>query len=109
MNTPMTYEDIPDMAALRVHIDALDARLIALLAERSALIDRAAAIKARDGLPARIDSRVEEVAALARSRATEAGFSPDLAEGLWRLMMEHFIAQEDAQLGGKDGGNQDRR
>lgn len=107
MTAPMTHDDIQDMATLRAHIDALDARLIALLAERSGLIDRAAQIKARDGLPARIDARVEEVAALARKRAGDAGLSPDLAEALWRLMMEHFIAQEDAQLGGKDGRNPD--
>lgn len=100
----MAHEDIQDMVTLRAHIDALDARLIALLAERSRLIDRAARIKAREGLPARIDARVEEVAALARGRAAEAGLSPDLAEGIWRLMMEHFIAQEDLYLSpGADG------
>ena len=94
----MAHEDIHDMAALRARIDALDAQLIALLAERSTLIDRAAQIKAQVGLPARIDARVEEVAALARRRATDAGLDPDLAEGLWRLMMEHFIAQEARAL-----------
>lgn len=103
----MAHEDIHDMVALRARIDALDARLIALLAERSTLIDRAAQIKAQVGLPARIDARVEEVAALARRRATDAGLDPDLAEGLWRLMMEHFIAQEEAQLGGGHGGATD--
>ncbi len=109
MTARMTHDDIQDMATLRTHIDALDARLIALLVERSALIDRAAQIKARVGLPARIDERVEEVALLARQRAIDAGLSGDLAEGLWRLMMEHFIAQEDAHLGGKDGRNPNRR
>ncbi|MCV2447663.1 chorismate mutase [Paracoccus sp. DMF] len=90
----------PDSAMhdLRARIDALDARLIAMLAERSALIDEAARIKAREGLPARIDSRVEEVAANARRLAGPAGLDPDLAEALWRLMMEHFIAQEDRVL-----------
>ncbi|WBU56845.1 chorismate mutase [Paracoccus sediminicola] len=97
----MTHDDIPDMTALRLRIDELDARLIALLAERSALIDRAARIKARDGLPARIEARVEEVAGLARSRAREAGLDPNLAERIWRLMMEHFIAQEERYL--RDG------
>ncbi|WP_323716674.1 chorismate mutase [Paracoccus aminovorans] len=90
----------PDSAMpdLRARIDALDARLIALLAERSALIDEAASIKARESLPARIHSRVEEVAANARRLAAEQGLDPDLAERLWRVMMEHFIAQEDRLL-----------
>lgn len=96
----MRHDDITDMTMLRRRIDALDAQLILLLAERSTLIDRAAEIKARDNLPARIDARVEEVAALARARAEQSGLSPDLAERLWRMMMEHFIAQEESQLGG---------
>ncbi|SMO88790.1 chorismate mutase [Paracoccus laeviglucosivorans] len=93
----------PDSAMhdLRARIDAMDARLIALLAERSALIDEAASIKLREGLPARIDTRVEEVAMNARRLAGEAGFDPDLAESLWRTMVEHFIAQEDRILASK--------
>jgi len=86
------------MPELRARIDALDARLVALLAERSALIDEAARIKLRERLPARIDSRVEEVAANARRLAAQKGLDPDLAERLWRVMMDHFIAQEDRLL-----------
>ena len=93
---------IPDMAGLRVAIDALDRELTALLARRSRLIDRAAEIKAGIGWPARIDTRVEEVAANARANATAAGLDPDLAEALWRMMMEHFIAQEARALGEDD-------
>lgn len=87
-----------EMPGLRARIDALDAQLIALLAERSALIDEAARIKTREQLPARIDSRVEEVAANARRLADAQGLDPDLAESLWRMMMDHFIAQEDRVL-----------
>ncbi|WP_423207326.1 chorismate mutase [Paracoccus yeei] len=98
----MTDEPIlpPDSAmhALRARIDELDGRLVALLSERAALIDEAARIKLREGLPARIESRVEEVAANARRLAEEKGLDPDLAESLWRMMMEHFIAQEDRLL-----------
>ncbi|RDW12936.1 chorismate mutase [Paracoccus thiocyanatus] len=86
------------MPELRARIDALDARLVALLAERSALIDEAAQIKLRENLPARIDGRVEEVAANARRLACRHRLDPDLAESLWRLMVEHFIAQEDRLL-----------
>lgn len=88
------------MPELRARIDMLDAKLVALLAERSALIDEAARIKAREHLPARISSRVEEVAANARRLAEVQGLDPDLAERLWRLMMDHFIAQEDRFLAG---------
>ncbi len=89
---------IPDMPALRAEIDRLDAELISLLAARSRLIDRAAEIKARDGLPARIETRVEEVAGNARRLARQGGLDPQLADRIWREMMEHFIAQEERAL-----------
>ncbi|TRW97515.1 chorismate mutase [Paracoccus sp. M683] len=93
-------DDIPDMPALRARIDALDKQLVALLAERSALIDRAARIKARDRLPARIDARVEEVVANARRHAADAGLDADLIEDIWRRLIEAAIAQEDRHLKG---------
>ncbi len=91
-------DDIRDMTALRARIDALDSRLVAMLAERSRLIDRAAQIKARDGLPALIETRVEQVVDNVRALAAAEGVDPDLVEGVWRLMMAHFIAQEDRYL-----------
>lgn len=94
---------LPDMDALRAAIDAVDRELAGTLAYRSTLIDRAAQIKADAGLPARIPDRVEQVAANARRNAVAAGFDPDLAEALWRVMMEHFIAQEARALGETDG------
>ena len=93
---------LPDMDALRAAIDALDREMAALLGRRTRLIDRAAEIKAAAGLPARIGARVEEVAANARRNAAAEGVDPDLAEALWRVMMEHFIAQEARALGETD-------
>lgn len=96
-------DQIPDMPSLRARIDALDEQLIALLAQRSALIDRAARIKSRDGLPARIDARVEEVVANARRHAATAGLDPDLIEHIWRRLIDAAIAQEDRHLNGDHG------
>ncbi|WP_168217571.1 chorismate mutase [Paracoccus liaowanqingii] len=91
-------QDIPDMAALRVEIDALDARLMALMARRHALIDRAAQIKSGNGMPARIDARVEEVVANVRAHAMDHALDPDLYDRIWRLLIEAAIAQEERQL-----------
>lgn len=93
-------DDIPDMPSLRARIDALDAELIALFARRRALIDRAARIKAAQGLPARIDWRVDEVIANARRNAEAAGLDGDLFEAIWRSLVEAAIAQEDRHLNG---------
>lgn len=98
MNQP--FDDIPDMPVLRSHIDALDLQLVTLLSERSKLIDRAARIKFRDGLPARIDARVEEVVANVREHAADTGLDPALIEDIWRRLIEAAIAQEERHLNG---------
>ncbi|WP_341368143.1 chorismate mutase [Yoonia sp. BS5-3] len=82
------------MASLRVQIDALDAELIAGLAERAGYIDRAITLKEQENLPARIESRVEEVIANVRDEASAAGLDPALAELLWRQLIEWSIARE---------------
>ncbi len=88
-----------DMAMLRLQIDEIDAALIDLLAERSGYIDRAAKIKKHAGLPARIADRVEEVVGNVRAHAEAASLDPELAERLWRQLIEWSIAREETELG----------
>lgn len=93
------------MGQLRAAIDALDARVVALLALRAGYIDRAAELKAEVGWPARIPARVEEVVAKVRARAVAEWVDPDLCEALWRPLIEWSIAREARVLGGADGGD----
>jgi len=87
------------MAALRAEIDRIDRALVALLAERVRCLDQVVAVKTRENLPAAIPERVEEVVAHVRSEAESAGMPPDLAELLWRRLIEWSIAYEDRHLG----------
>ena len=87
------------MSELREAIDVLDAELIKLLAERAEYIDRAIDLKNKEGLPARIDERVEYVAMRARDNAQKDGLDPDLAESLWRQIIEWSITREEVVLG----------
>lgn len=87
------------MDDVRAEIDRLDLALIGLLAERAGYIDRAAQVKTGIGLPARIDDRVEQVVANVRAAAKARGLAPDLAEGLWRHLIEWSIAREETVLG----------
>lgn len=82
------------MAELRVQIDDLDRELIGLLAERAGYIDRAVTLKQNENLNARITSRVEQVVNNVRSHADTQGLDPDLAETLWRSLIEWAIARE---------------
>lgn len=91
--------DCHNMAELRAEIDVLDGRIVEMLKRRAGYIDRAAELKPAEGLPARIDARVEEVVARVRRRAEAEGLDPELVEGLWRQMIEWSIAREERVLG----------
>ena len=91
--------DCTTMAEIRAEIDRLDAALVAMFAERAAYIDRAAEIKTREHLPARIDARVEEVVANVRRHAVAHSLPPDKVEKLWRKLIDWSIAREEDRLG----------
>ena len=86
------------MVEVRAEIDRLDRELVALLTRRAGYIDRAAAVKRRDRLPARIEARVDEVIGNARATAVAGGLDPALAEDLWRRLVEWSIAREERAL-----------
>ena len=91
--------DCVTMADIRVEIDRVDAELVALFAQRVSYIDRAAVIKTGVGLPARIDDRVEDVVAKVRAHAMAHGLPPDVAETLWRRVIDWSIEREERVLG----------
>ena len=95
----MKASECGTMAEVRAEIDRINAALVALLAERTTYIDRAAQLKPALGLPARIEDRVEEVVAKVRATAMARGVDPDLAEGLWRRLIDWSIAREERVLG----------
>ncbi|MGL4263084.1 MAG: chorismate mutase [Afipia sp.] len=88
------------LADLRAVIDRIDRDLVALLAERVRCLDQVIAVKARDNLPAAIPERIEGVVANVRREAEAANMPPDLAEELWRKLIDWSIAYEDRHLRG---------
>lgn len=96
---PKTAAHCDTMAEVRAGIDAVDEALVALLVRRATYIDRAATLKGPLQMPARIDWRVEEVVSKVRASADVQGLDPDLAEVLWRQLIDWSIAQEEKTLG----------
>lgn len=92
-------KDCHSMQELRSAIDALDAQIVAALAQRVTYIDRAIALKPAEGLPARIDDRVEDVVAKVRGHAVAQGLDAELVEAMWRRMIEWSIVREEKVLG----------
>jgi len=92
--------DCADMAQLRVAIDALDARLVKLLALRQAYIERAAVLKT-DRATIRDEARIEDVVTKVMAEAKAAGLSPAIAESVWRVLIERSIAHEFTKFDAK--------
>lgn len=86
------------MDELRVEIDKIDSEMVGLIAERARFIDRAIVLKKRDGLPAYIPQRVEEVVANVRKAARDLGAPEHVVETIWRVMVDEFIAIESGRL-----------
>ena len=89
-------EDCTTMAEVRVGVDALDRALVQLLAERQRYMDAAARIKPDRGV-VRDEARIEDVVAKVKAAATKAGLSHEIAEPVWRLLIERCIAHEFVQ------------
>jgi isochorismate pyruvate lyase len=86
------------LSALRSQIDALDVELINLLAKREKLVGEVLVYKKAQMLPARIQSRIDEVINNAGLRAKVIGMNPDLARTVWAAMVEWFVQHEEGEL-----------
>ncbi len=71
----------------RARIDALDDQIIDLLAQRLAVIDEVAQVKADRDIPAVIEDRVREVIDHAAQRAGEKGVDPELARRIYAVIV----------------------
>jgi len=85
--------DCRTMADVRQGVDALDRLLVTVLAERQRYMDAAARIKPdRDAV--HDTPRIEDVVAKVKAAAREAGLAQEIAEPVWRLLIERCIAYE---------------
>lgn len=86
-------EDCRSMVEVRQGVDALDRALVTLLAERQRYMHAAARIKpSRDVV--HDDARIEDVVSKVLAAAETAGLSPDIAEPVWRTLIDRCIAHE---------------
>ena len=97
MNLQVDERVSPDacatMAEVRVGVDALDRALVTLLAERQRYMDAAARIKG-ERHAVRDEARIEDVVAKVKAEAARQGLSTEIAEPVWRLLIERCIAYE---------------
>lgn len=86
------------LAELRGHIDAVDARLMELLAERQRVVAAVAELKKAHGQPVYHPAREEDLISRRRSEAAAKGLTPDFVEDVFRrLLRESRVAQTDVR------------
>lgn len=84
----------PDLSSLRESIEALDRKLLALLAERMRLVETVANAKLAAASPFRDAVREDQVLHRVRIAAAELGLDPHESERLYRVIMEMSIARQ---------------
>jgi isochorismate pyruvate lyase len=96
---PTSPEDCLTMPEVRAGVDALDRRIVALLAERFRYMDAAARIK-RERVQVRDEARKAAVIANARATAKTAQAPEAEIAALYEMLVEVSIAYELARFDG---------
>ena len=101
MSASVQRKTCADMTEVRAEIDALDRRLVALIAERLHYIDEAARIKPqRDQV--RDEARIADVLAKVSAEARRLGCDAAVVTTAFRALVEASIAHEFAVFDHKD-------
>ncbi len=80
---------------LRQRLNAIDAELIELMAQRQQIVAEVSAHKISTGTPTRDYAREREVLERVRRHAAKLRFDPDVAEGILRLLIRSSLTQQE--------------
>ena len=86
------------LAGYRRRIDGIDDRILAVLAERFAVIREVAAYKEPRGIPTVIPDRVIEVRERCAAEAPAHGLEPDFVRALYDLLIEEACRMESSLM-----------
>ncbi|MES2400977.1 MAG: chorismate mutase [Pseudomonadota bacterium] len=82
-----------NLAEVRENIDALDRKIVALLAERGRYVKDAARFK-RDAFQVSAPQRQQEVIDKVKALSVDAGAYPEVVEACYHALIAGFIARE---------------
>jgi len=99
MKTPDECRTIEEV---RSEIDRIDRAIIETIAQRRAYVHAVMQFK-RSEDDVHAHERQRQVLATRRKWAEEYALSPEMVEGLFRSMVDHFIAEELAILARRNG------
>lgn len=90
------------LTEVRSRIDALDDRLVDLLAERFAAVADAARLKQPHGIPPLTPRRFAAVLARVMARAERRGLDPASARRIWETIHEEALRIEARVMAGRE-------
>lgn len=90
------------LSEVRAHIDAIDERIVAAMAERAEYVAEAGRFK-RDPAAVSDPARIDAIIASVRARAVKAGLPPDVAEKTYRAMIAAFEDYERSEWAKRNG------
>ncbi len=85
----------PDLSSIRDRIEAVDRKVIDLLAERLRISEEVAEAKLATASPFRDREREELLLQRLRTQAATAGLDPHLVERMYRVIMEMSVAHQE--------------
>lgn len=92
----MSKDEIPqELKQVREQIDAIDERLVALLADRFKLTHQVGLLKANRALSALDADRESQKLARLRELCLEQGLNPDLVEDLFSQIMREVVKNHE--------------
>ncbi len=92
---PKRPEECHTLAEIRTEVDRIDREIIRAIGERKHYVIAAAAFKTNPTEVA-APERFAAMLQVRRQWAEEEGLSPDMIEKLYRDLVNHFIAEEQA-------------
>lgn len=90
--------EVDSLAEARQAIDRIDAEVIRLLGNRAGYVAQVVRFK-QTAEEVRAPARYAEVMRRRREMAEAAGLNPDVIEGMYKLLVDHFIQEEMVSLG----------
>lgn len=100
MKRPEACETIEEV---RAEIDRIDRLIVEALAERRQYVQAVMRFKHTEG-DVRAPARQAQVIAMRRQWAEALDLSPELVENIFRTLIDHFVAEEMAELAQRSGG-----
>ncbi|MDP2645620.1 MAG: bifunctional chorismate mutase/prephenate dehydrogenase [Desulfobacterales bacterium] len=91
-------EDLQDLIDLRGQIDAIDGKMVSLLAERQAVVDRVVELKKARNLAVYHPAREENLISLRRQQGAALGLDPDTLEELFRCILKQSRVKQTRHM-----------